>query len=562
MFTKYQQFSKSITIITLILSLSVGLFALPLSARAQGTVPGNTTFDYHAIMGNMKDFTLDKLATLVAKQILHQITASVVNWINSGFKGSPSFLQDPAGFFLDAADQLTGVFLSNGGPLSSLCSPFNIDIRLSLSLRFSGMSTKRYSCTLSSIIKNSKNSHISVGASLNVNGKNVSNAGVSTNGNTIDGFMNGDFTQGGWPAFISMSTGPQNNPYSAYLSAESDLQTQIDSKHASIRADLSLGNGFMSWQDCQTLATVDPNASDGMDQVAQADAITYGNTSVSTNMNKDGTITYQSCKTQTPGSVISGTLQKQLNVPADELELANNINAVVNALMSQMITQMLSKGLGALSSSGGGSRSFTTQVISDSTSNNSPNSKQARAQALSSVNANIQSIQSSLTKYDQANTLIQNNLTAYATARACFIKKIASYNSSPMDKVYAASEINLANAEIAKIDAAVSTQVSPLADSLASKKQALADELSKLQIASVDFSHFLSTTTTMTSASQIDSQVQGFESYIQSISDGAHVSSDKNTVDQDYQDAKSQAAIFTKDATQYQTDCSRLHSSI
>src|SRR4051812_41899594 len=79
-----------------------------------------------------KAFSLDRLASCAAKELLHQMTVATINWINSGFNGSPAFLTNPEGFFLDAADQFTGSFLSDNGPLQNLCSPWSVDIRLAL----------------------------------------------------------------------------------------------------------------------------------------------------------------------------------------------------------------------------------------------------------------------------------------------------------------------------------------------------------------------------------------------------------------------------------------------
>jgi len=73
------------------------------------------------------------------------MTDSVVDWINHGFNGSPAFIQNPGGFFIDAADQITGAFIANSGPLASLCNGFGLDIRLSLAMNQTNLkSTKNF----------------------------------------------------------------------------------------------------------------------------------------------------------------------------------------------------------------------------------------------------------------------------------------------------------------------------------------------------------------------------------------------------------------------------------
>ncbi len=377
-------------------------------------------------MTNLKDFVLDKAATLLAKQILHMLTISVINWINTGFEGSPSFLTNPGAFFLDAADQVTGAFLATNGPLSALCSPFAIDIRLSLALTQTSLSTQRYTCTVGRIIEAQKN-----GPDIMVNGKTV-----RSSNNSLNGFLKGDFNQGGWPAFVALTTEPQNNPYGAFLSAQGDLSARINSRQNVIRADLQLGQGFMSWQDCKDIpgGTIDP---EDPVQVAEADALSGNGRSASirTKNNKDGTQTYQTCETKTPGSAIAGTLQTSLNVPTVELELANDINAVVNALMTKMISTVMEKGLGSLSGGSGGGPSYTQQVIDDIGSTEALQSSIGKFK--SGVSTAIEQIPKRNNQYKQGIDLMTATKTRFLAIRAC---------------LQARSSNNIADAGITEID--------------------------------------------------------------------------------------------------------------
>jgi hypothetical protein len=242
----------------------------------------------------------------------------------------------------------------------------------------------------------------------------------------MNGFLKGDFNQGGWPAFIALTTEPQNNPYGAFLSAEGDLSARINARQNVIRADLQLGQGFMSWQDCKDIpgGTIDP---EDPDQVAQADALS-GNgrsTSVRTKNNKDGTQTYQTCETQTPGSVIAGTLQTNLNVPVVELELANNINAVINALMTKMISTMLNTGLKSLSGGSGSGTSYTQEVINEIGSTEALQSTVGNLK--SSIKTSLDAIPEYTNQYKQGIDIMTATKTRYQAIRAC----LASRSSNP-----------------------------------------------------------------------------------------------------------------------------------
>ena len=58
-------------------------------------------------MQRIKEYVLDGLAWHIAKIMVQQITASTVQWINSGFSGSPSFLTNPEGYFANVSTVFT-----------------------------------------------------------------------------------------------------------------------------------------------------------------------------------------------------------------------------------------------------------------------------------------------------------------------------------------------------------------------------------------------------------------------------------------------------------------------
>ena len=68
--------------------------------------------------------------------IIRQFTLSVVNWINSGFKGNPSFVTNTEQFLLNTADITVGDFLMNEPALDFLCDPFKIQVKLAIGLQY------------------------------------------------------------------------------------------------------------------------------------------------------------------------------------------------------------------------------------------------------------------------------------------------------------------------------------------------------------------------------------------------------------------------------------------
>jgi len=381
----------------------IGGNAVPVS---DATVRSNTT----AVKDDV--CTWKGLAWQAAQVILHQLTNSVVTWINTGFKGEPAFLKNPEGFFMDAADQVTGAFISDLGPLGkSLCSPFNIDLRLSLALGQTSTLNQRYTCTLSKVIQTAKQSgNVSVSVKGSSNGTNLGDImsgnvlnnpnDISINGASVDGFMGGDFRQGGWPAFMALVSEPQNNAFGAALQAKSDLDVQIQKKQNAINNDLNRGNGFLSWQKCDNVQT-----------------------------SSGSTATTKVCHVETPGSVISAALNKQLGAQTDTLNMTHDINEIATALTNQLFNQVLSNGGGLLSltkttssnsssGSNAASQSFINQYANSDPAlqTNFTNLKQ---QTVAPINTAVASVQQSVTTLNSALTLIKQQQTAYAAASAC-----------------------------------------------------------------------------------------------------------------------------------------------
>src|SRR3989344_1544613 len=102
-----------------------------------------------------KEFVLDPIAWFVAKVLIKHMTRSIVNWINTGFDGNPAFVTDLGGFLTDVADQEIGNFIYGSG-LSALCDPFELQIRLSLALKYSPV-TEKIACRLSDVVNNIDN---------------------------------------------------------------------------------------------------------------------------------------------------------------------------------------------------------------------------------------------------------------------------------------------------------------------------------------------------------------------------------------------------------------------
>jgi hypothetical protein len=271
---------NKIIIFFLVASLTFSPFLAP-RANAQ----------YIDIVQNIKEFGLDPIAWMVSKTILQRMTASTVNWINKGFKGSPAFVTDPGAYFLNIGDQIAGNLIFNDPNLNFLCGPIQAKIRIALARSYVGnnmQDQKQWQCTLTDAVGN------------------------------MDDFL-GDFNKGGWDKFFEMTQKQQNNPIGAYLQAQNQMNMQIATRQGIAQSQLNWGQGFMSYEECDVIGGIDQN-----------------------------------CRTVTPGSIIAGKLNGALGQGENALVTADEINELVGALLSQLTNQVMGGVGGLLGASGGG----------------------------------------------------------------------------------------------------------------------------------------------------------------------------------------------------------------
>lgn len=166
-----------------------------------------------------KECVLDPLAWLAKSIIIEALTAAIVDWINSGFEGAPTFVTDLDGFMLDVADRVAGDFITNAG-LQFLCSPFQLDIQIKLLLSYySTWGSEGTYCKLSDVVTN------------------------------IENFLDGDFFDGGWTGWFAMSMYPSGNPTGSFLKAGAELQWRIFNKTGEENDLLARAFDFFSIRD-------------------------------------------------------------------------------------------------------------------------------------------------------------------------------------------------------------------------------------------------------------------------------------------------------------------------
>lgn len=313
-----QHLSKKIITGVLGLTLVAGV-SFPGTARATGA----PVFDAANLIENAftaikssaqvtKDYILDTLVWEVGNLAIQSMTRSIVNWINSGFQGSPAFVTDLNQNLRGVQDAVARRFFDALSSQDIAQTPGQdrvLDaVRLAYYLRTSPESFyTRYPNTLSQVSPDPES------------------------------YLAGDFSQGGWNAWFETVMNPQNNPFGANDLLNRELDAVVSNATNNRIQELSWNRGFLSWRgECQQ------TAGEGVDLSGEDNCVAY--------------------EIRTPGSVIMEQLNDRLGDNVNRLVSADEFNEIVGALLNQLVLQVLGGGeggggLAGLSqpSSGGGS---------------------------------------------------------------------------------------------------------------------------------------------------------------------------------------------------------------
>lgn len=231
---------------------------------------------------------LDQIAYMLIKAVLRQLTTSIVNWIKTGFKGNPTFITDFGGFMRNSADEATGVFMANVlNPdfYQMICSPFRMQLMLSLPFY-------RYykpQCTLNTVL--------------------------SVQGQSFESFRK-SFRNGGWQAWISMTQNSNNNYYGAFFNTWDAYLNKLAAAQNKSQTEAIYGKGFIGIKKCAR----------EVDLPGESEPVCAQWT------------------TQSPGAWVEDQLSLATGSDLRTLELANNFNEIISALVSTLLTYAVTSG--------------------------------------------------------------------------------------------------------------------------------------------------------------------------------------------------------------------------
>jgi hypothetical protein len=478
----YLQYGKKI-IATLLLVVIVFITLQPKKTHALfGIVhdPLHTTVSAvtagAAVDQGIVTHVLNGLAWTVAKVAVQSITRSTVNWINSGFQGSPAFVTDLRQNLSRVSDAVAESFLNEldnsviDATGFSIRSPFQDQVNEKLRNEF---------------YRQARNHGIEPFT-------------LGQYSSDPAAFLNGDISQGGINAFLSASQNDQNNPFGQYLSAQHALFASVNSATEQRKAEIRDGRGFLSFRgNCGTPVSAAVSAGAIKDfsttgagsSGGSVDLLGQTNGAIKTPVNTSNIDPCVGKKIITPGSAINAQLEKALGNGVDTLQLADSINEIVGALAGQLVNKVLGVGglLGASDKSSDGGGSAVDQATAPSAYNEQATTlADGFAQSVVNQKTSLQTYQSNQQKIFD---------TATAAKNAC-----SASNPAIVPEIQAA--LDLSSAALAKASASLTSIDSISAKITEAKSQPFADRTTAIIGALSENQDFLNSSSLPTPSEQ------------------------------------------------------------
>src|SRR3989344_878839 len=180
---------------------------------------------------NVKETVSDGIVNMLIAAAISTVITSMTRWVNSGFQNKPSFIQNYKQATKDVGDRVFSEVLADieqsdmrtKGLSTFICGPFSQEIHDAFRIRIAaakgGSFTQHSACTIDGVLAEA--------------------------GQTLEAFED-DFTQGGWPAWLELTTNPVNNRYGAYFIINNEVGKRIAEAVDDQNKQLAFGSGFLS----------------------------------------------------------------------------------------------------------------------------------------------------------------------------------------------------------------------------------------------------------------------------------------------------------------------------
>jgi hypothetical protein len=283
------------------------------------------------------------------KALLRQVASSTVEFINTANNGNPVYVTNIGLLLASTSDGTINTFVTDEKALDTACESFKTPIKQAI-VAENGNFDEKIKCTFTDTAKMDK--------------------------------FDGDFIEGGgWSSYLQVTTFPQNNIGAVTISAR-EVERRIEANVQAAELNMTMGNGFMSWEDCKP-------------EEANWD------------------VNYSGCTTLTPGSVIANAMNITDTTNMRQMEIATEYNDV--AYILSKASEFYSKPPQSTSESGLGPKKIDTSAVDAARDsyrqyleNSNPGNNNGTPSATNPVD--VAALPNSTDPYNAGTTIPTNNL--------------------------------------------------------------------------------------------------------------------------------------------------------
>jgi hypothetical protein len=272
---------------------------------------------------NEKERCLDQIVRAAALMVMDALTQDIINWINTGFNGEPSFLRNDGAFWKGLANQEIEGFAADIGFNASLY-PFGRDFLVNMITNTQSYFRQNAAYSLDRVIGHGQQTHFE------------SNLAV-----------------GGWVGWEALAE-PQNNPFGFELIAQQEISGRTTGSSTNriveLQKEIDINGGFRSAKKC-----VDPEGYTappaGWSRVEAELTMHDPETDEITRAEIQDEIKLYMCEreeVQTPGNIVADQLTNVLGAPMERLQLADEFNEDISAIIDALLNQLITEGLTSL----------------------------------------------------------------------------------------------------------------------------------------------------------------------------------------------------------------------
>ena len=308
---------------------------------------------------------LKGVAFTLAKNQLTSMTRYAINWVNSGFGGDPFFVQNTQSFLDNIERNLFEEALNYLMPTTDGAYPYSNAFARAFvndkSIKRSGVAAlQNLTSTLSYFVTDPR-SYLS-NEQLN-NLENHKQTELEKSRRAVELYYD-SFNRGGWDAWGAFTQNEADNPLGYFMSASDIIHEDAFTRKQEVKEELIQNDGFLSQRMCveyskeetkdqiSAKAPLAPICEDTRSQECKnlqenyrKQMTDYQNTTNSKAIQPRVCIKWE---TVTPGSIIKDKTSHYLNSPERQLELADDINHVLNSVFSMLVSKLESQGLSGI----------------------------------------------------------------------------------------------------------------------------------------------------------------------------------------------------------------------